>query len=314
MAGRDQPGWFSQNVGQRTAAAAAAARRYLEQNPTVMTPGAIRSRAIASSGWIGSLFGSSGYSAYYNATGSTFAIMFYISLFIFVFFLIMMFVHYTMFPVFSFSPNDSGFIPIPTVSDKQLAYTKGPAAFDLSANFVKLPACTYTLGADVFLSGDFMLSQIPRVILYRSSNPVITGGTVDTLLETYPETNLLVWLDPVKNDLYVSAITNGTGSTTVIQTSEPVENVPVRKVFRLAVVFTPNFIEVYINGRMEKSMALQNTLVTISDSSYIYSSVKPIQQNVMLGNLSLWPRVLTAREINVHESAPYKAGAFFFRS
>lgn len=312
MAGRDQPGWFSQNVGQRTTAAAAAARRYLEQNPTVMTPDAIRARAIASSGWIGGIFGQSGYSAYYNATGSTFAIMFYIAVFIFVVFLILFFVNYTMFPVFSFSPNDNGFIPIPTVSDKQLSFKKGPAVFDLSANLVKLPACTYTIGADVFLSGNFMLSQIPRVILYRASQPVITGGTVDTLLDTYPETNILVWLDPVKNDLYVSAITNGTGSSTMIQTSDAIENVPVRKVFRLAIVFTANFIEVYINGRMEKSMSLQNSLVTISDSTYFYSSIQPIQQNVMVGNLSLWPRILTAREINVNESAPYKDGSFFF--
>jgi hypothetical protein len=219
-----------------------------------------------------------------------------------------------MFPVFSFSPNDNGFIPIPTVSDKQLAFKKGPATYDLSANLVNLPACTYTVAADVFLSGDFMLSQIPRVILYRASEPVITGGTVDTLMDTYEETNLIVWLDPVKNDLYVSVLTNGTGSSTIIQTSEPIENVPVRKVFRLALVFTPNFMEVYINGRMEKSMAIKNSLVTISDSAYIYSSVKPIQQNVMVGNLTLWPRVLTAREINVNENAPYKEGAFFFKN
>jgi hypothetical protein len=312
MAGREQPGWFSTNVAARTAAAAAAARRYYEQNPILMTPDAVRARAIASSGWVGRVFGQSGYNAYYNSSGTTLAIMFYVSLSIFVVFLILAFINYTMFPVFSFSPNDPGFIPIPTVSDKQLAFTKGPATFDLSANFVKLPACTYTLGADVYLSGDFMLSEVPRVILYRASEPVISGGTVSNLVSTYSETNIIVWLDPIKNDLYVSAIENGTGSGNLIQTSEPIENVPIRKVFRLAVVFTPNFIELYINGRMEKSMALQNSLVTISDSSYLYSSVKPIQQNVTLGNLTMWPRVLTSREINVYENTPYKGGAFFF--
>jgi hypothetical protein len=310
MAGREQPGWFGTNVAARTIAAAAAARESFRMNPTVTTPDAIRARAVQQSGWVGSIFGQSGYNAYYSATGTTFAIMFYASLSIFVIFLILMFIHYTMYPIFSFSPNDSGFIPVPTVSDKQLAFTKGPASFDLSANLVKLPACTYTLGADVFLSGDFMLSQIPRVILYRASDPIIAGGTVDTLVQTYPGTNIIVWLDPVKNDLYVSAITGG--STPSIQTSDPVENVPVRKVFRLAVVFTPNFIEIYINGKMEKSMVLDNTLITISDSTYFYSSVKPIQQNVMIGNLSMWPRVLTSREINAYENAPYKNGAFFF--
>jgi hypothetical protein len=34
----------------------------------------------------------------------------------------------------------------------------------------------------------------------------------------------------------------------------------------------------------------------------------------MLGNLSMWPRVLTAREINVNEAAPKKDELFFFKT
>ena len=45
-----------------------------------------------------------------------------------------------------------------------------------------------------------------------------------------------------------------------------------------------------------------------------YSSVKPIQSNVMLGNLTMWPRILTSREINVYESAPKAGEKFFFKT
>ena len=245
--------------------------------------------------------------------GALFGGLFAASLVIFFIFLLLVTINYTIYPIFSFSPNDNGLIPIPTASDREMAYKSVPASYDLAAEFINVPATSYTMGADVYLSGDFMLAQIPRVILYRAMQPVTSGGTVDSLLSTYPETNFIVWLDPVKNDLYVSVVTQGNGGNTAIETSEPIENVPVRKVFRIAIVFTPNFIEVYMNGKLERSMVIEGGLLSVNETSNIYSSVKPIQQNVMLGNLSLWPRVLTAREISVNESAPKKDELFFFK-
>ena len=245
--------------------------------------------------------------------GGLFGILFTASLIILILFLILVFINYTIYPIFSFSPNDNGLISIPTASDRKLSFTKTPAASDLSANFIGLPTSSYTLGADIYLSGTFMLAEIPRVILYRASKAVADAGTVDSLLSTYPETNFILWLDPVKNDLYVSVITMGDGGGKSIETSEPIENVPIRKVFRVAVVFTPNFVELYINGKLERSMIIQGGLLAVNETTNIYSSIKPIQQNVMLANLSLWPRVLTAREINVNESAPMKGTQFFFK-
>jgi hypothetical protein len=245
--------------------------------------------------------------------GALFGGLFAASLVVFVIFLLLVTINYTIYPIFSFSPNDNGLIPIPTASDREMAYTRVPASSDLSANFINVPATSYTMGADVYLSGSFMLAQIPRVILYRAMEPVTSGGTEDSLLSTYPETNFILWLHPVKNDLYVSVVTQGNGGRTAIETSEPIENVPVRKVFRVAIVFTPNFIEVYMNGKLVRSMVIEGGLLAVNETSNIYSSVKPIQQNVMLGNLSLWPRVLTAREISVNESAPKKDELFFFK-
>jgi len=262
----------------------------------------------------GSWLGSTALTSSYNAGTQTFGVLYYISLTILVIFLILMFIHYTLYPIFSFSPNDGGIISIPTASDRQITYKSGPAAYNVPASFVKLPACSYTLGADIYLSGTFMLAQIPRVILYRDSEPVISGGTVGSLESTYANTNLIVWLDPVKNDLYVSVITQTDGSNTSIETSAPIENVPIRKVFRLAVIFAPNFVELYINGKLERSMVINGTVLSINESNEIYSSIQPMQNNVMLGNLTMWPRILTAREITVNESAPIKDGLFFFKS
>jgi hypothetical protein len=233
------------NLGTRSKAAADAAHQALRANRPVQSRGMAPYTSVIQDG---ALFGT----------------LFAISLVVLLIFLILLFIHYTLYPIFSFSPNDGGLIPIPTASDREISYTKSPAGSDVAANFTSVPASSYTLGADVYLTGSFMLAQIPRVILYRAMEPVTDGGTVDSLLSTYSETNFIVWLDPVKNDLYVSIITQGNGGNTDIETSEPIENVPIRKVFRLAVVFTPNFIEIYINGKMERSMVVTGGLLAVN--------------------------------------------------
>jgi len=299
-----------ENLGTRAAAARDAAVRALRDRPACTTPDCNEARA--GTGIFGAIFGSG-----YAALGTTspegvFGIFYYLALAVFLIFLTLMFVHFTMYPVFSFSPDDSGFISIPTASDRQIDFTTTPAAYDVPAKFIGLPACSYTLCSDVYLSGAFMTSETPKVILYRSKTPVETGGTKDNLVNTYPETNLIVWIDPIANDLYVSVITGGDGNRR-IETSDPIENVPVRKVFRVALVITPDFIEVYINGKLEKSMAIIGQLVTVPQESYVYSTIRPVRNNVMTGNISMWPRILTAREIKSKEGAPLKNESFFFK-
>jgi len=259
---------------------------------------------------------------------------FSISMFIFVLFLILVFINYVVTPIFSFSPNEPALITIPVASDRQIAFTMGPAASDLSANFVNIPPCSYTISSDVYLSGDFMASGFPRVLLYRS---IDEGGVslnrqrgiegVEKYIDQFPDTNLIVWLDPTKNDLYVSAITNGqtglnpiisaasgTGNTVAnrVETITPIENIPVKKVFRLTIVFTQQFLEVYINGNLEKSLPFTGSPITASGKASFYPPVSAVGPNVRLANIAFWPRPLTAREVRTY-GAPIANETFFFK-
>jgi hypothetical protein len=241
--------------------------------------------------------------------------LFYGSLYVFLLFLILIAVHFTAFPIFSFSPDDNGIISIPTVSDQQIAYAKAPAIPDLSANFVNVPACTYTLSTDVYMSGDFQASNVPRVLLYRSATGKISPPSTDTtanILTRFPGTNIIIWLDPIKNDLYVSVITtsDGTAATRRLETTPPIENVPMRRVFRVSVVFTQKFVEVYINGNLEKSMAVKNAPMTVADGAYFYPVISTIGPNVLISNLAFWSRALSAREVRAY-GTPLTTEAFY---
>lgn len=260
-----------------------------------------------------------------SGTSSFLSIAFRLSLGVFILFLILVFIHFTIHPIFSFSPNDNGFIPIPTASDKQTAFTNFPTAPDLSANFINTLPCEYTIGMDVFNTGDFPLTTIPRVILYRNmDDPTRVGPykidsthTKANFIADFPNSNLIIWVDPIKNDLYVTVITqsvdkdgNVVGSASA-QEFGPVQNIAQRKTFHLTVVFSSSFIEVYINGKLEVSGALMTSPLIVRPTSYFYGPLYQIGNNIMTGNISFWPRHLSAREIQVYENAPVAPSTFF---
>ncbi|NBP64346.1 MAG: hypothetical protein EBU66_06685, partial [Bacteroidetes bacterium] len=223
-------------------------------------------------------------------------------LFIFILFLILVFIHFTVYPIFSFSPNDNGFIPIPTASDRQIAFTKSPAAADLSANFINVPVSSYTIGMDLYFTGVFEPSNTPLVLLYRSNDIQTPPTDSKSLITTYSKTNLIVWLDSFKNDLKVSGIQRDSN----LQTSV-IENVPIKKVFRVTVVFADTFLEVYINGKLESTQPFQN-LKPVADTYRFYTG--RTTSSVQMSNLTFWPRILSAREVQAWGS-PMSKESFY---
>jgi hypothetical protein len=238
--------------------------------------------------------------------------LFYTSLIMLVIGVILLIVHFTVYPVFSFLPGDPGIIPLPTTSDKQVSFTKSPAGNDVSGGFTKIVPCGYTLSMDLYLTGEFAQQQTsPRIIMYNSLRPVTSMPTKDNLATTLPQANLVVWLDPLLNDLYASVITlDRTGGNPVVQTTQPIVNVPMKSPFRVTYVYDQNFLEVYVNGYMETSMAFQNKPRGLSTSAPFYFGHISSRTSCLVGNVNYWPRELPSREVMANGS-PSSTVAFF---
>ena len=235
--------------------------------------------------------------------GTAVTLLFYTSATLFVLFLLLTFIHYTIYPVFSFTEGDDGIISIPTASDRQKAYTGIVAAPDMSANIVAAPHCGYTVSFDTYLSGDFFSTNAPRVILYRSRVPVPmnSGDREATILDRFPDTNLLVYLDPMKNDLIVGVATSdGAAAHKTLEKLPPIQNVPMRKVFRTSIVFTETFIEVYINGKLQQSMPLKQKPIQQDAKFDFYTTPAMFGSNVKIANMLFWPRALRSRDVRAN--------------
>jgi hypothetical protein len=243
-------------------------------------------------------------------TGNAWTIAKYGAIVLFVAFLVLLVIHYAYTPIFSLSPGDGGVIPLGLgSSDAQLIWTDEPPPAGVKSNFNNLVSCGFTLQMDLFIDRNLQLSNTERVALYRSNKPVVPDTTgAKTLFQTYPETNLVVYLQKDTNDLVVSAITKDQ-SATYIESAPTVLNAPLRQPFRLTIVYLPNLLEIYINGRFRGSRVLKHQ--PFNTTEQFYAPPEAFQTTVKVMNLSYWNRPLLAREIA--KTAPALASTELFR-
>ncbi len=286
--------------------------------------GAAAGAAVAGTSWRQYLVGTSGSSSGFLSDGLRYTL--YLAVSLFILFIILTLIHFTIYPVFSFSPGDGGFLPVPTFSDAVEVAKEKPNPPEKALAIPGVSTCGYSVAFDLNIPADFTNLQTPRVLLYRSTTAVGGTGTAPAhtvssslsqskeaaiksyenyFVSTYPNTNLIVWLDPTLNDLYVSAVLSvGSGSeiSTHIVSSDPVENLPTGKQIRVAIVFTELFTEIYVDGRLKQTKVYKPSQGGIkdigADKSFFTtpnisgSSVAPPEMK----RISFWLRPITAGE------------------
>ena len=225
---------------------------------------------------------------------TAFTYLFYLSITAFVIFLLLIIVHYTYTPIFSFSAGDGGYIKLASgVSDSQIAWEDEPPGSTLITKFTNILPCGFTVSVDVFIDKDLSLSNMERMILYRGKSTVVPDKT-KTLQANYSESNLLVYLQNDTNDLVVSAITSD-ATGTFVESAPTVLNVPIRQPFRVTAVYLPNLLEVYMNGRFIGSRVLKGK--PLQTGTQFLPPPEQFQQTVKILDVSYWARPLLAREI-----------------
>ena len=230
-----------------------------------------------------------------------FSYLFYLSIISFFIFMILIVVHYTITPVFKFDSSGTS-APIDVsagITDGQLSWSSGPAPPDSppSPGFKNLLNSDYTLSFDVFISTDFSTVSSPHVVLYRSTAPkdLTANIKVDNIPTIFTDSNIIVYIDSMKNDLNIITQTTTTNGSVVPEPLPPIVNVPVGTPFRVGIIFTSNYLEVYINGKLEATRILRGTL--IGSLGTFYSPPSRVSSSVQIANIQYWARILTPSDL-----------------
>ena len=222
------------------------------------------------------------------------SILFYFFLYSFILLLILIIIHYSVRPIFRFTPGSKGVIGVPGMSDDKLYWnTKKLIPADASAPAPEDSIANYPFDTNFSFSVDVLIQNLPetdlnnRVVLYLASDwlsalntlrPTTVAGnnqnckttqlndppfkqpsSTPSNIKSFMKANgasMLVYLDKA-NNLNISFFhaNNDEYST------RPIRNVPLYSPFRLTVVVEKRLVNVYLNGKQASQLPLPSSFI-----------------------------------------------------
>jgi hypothetical protein len=205
-------------------------------------------------------------------------------------FVILLFIHYFVIPVFRLKPGSPGIIPVPGWDDGVLFWKQGNTGPLLNKDLpISNQYFGYSIHLDLFIQNPMQFSNYPRVLFSRGATLKETPSG-ETLLGVLDNYNLAVALLPDTNDLIVSVLNKDNQMENAI-----IPNIPVQEPFRLTMIVMEKALEVYINGHLMKTRAFYSPPKDVKGD--IYPSSGREANIAKLRNLKIWSRVLTIPEI-----------------
>ncbi len=210
-------------------------------------------------------------------------------------------IHFFVTPIFKFRPGQKGIIPINVTPDSKIAWTGTTIEpIQMSESGLSNMAAEYTMTLDIFMNNptQFERNRGFRPVFVRStktdyilpSEPVVENP--QTFLQQFgQEYNLALYFDKDTNDLIVSTMTVNRDQVNV-----RVENIPVRQPFRIGVVLGNTVLDVYINGRLYRSV-IYNAQPIYFAKPIILGPDPRLGSMVQVRLLQTWLRPLTPGEL-----------------
>ena len=275
-----------------------------------------------SAAYSASSYASSYSSSYLTSENGNFtlSVLFYIVLYSFILFLILVIVHFSITPVFKFTPGAKGLVGVPSSTDDIVYWNKKsqpseivPTANDSLSTFEFIRNFSFSL--DIFLRKITDADINKRIFLYLAYEPPTpTSGTNSNLIK---ETDFSASLAPSPttqsvlvsksymgmyltdtNDLIVTFVSGGTPYST-----RPIKNIPFYTPFRITVVVEDKSFSVFINGQQAFQRIVPGVLTfyrpagTDATSKLLKFYQPPFGPPIYVQNLHLWPRAISYKEV-----------------
>jgi hypothetical protein len=215
--------------------------------------------------------------------------------------IILLFVNYTIYPIFQLEPDGPGFIPVPFMKSNEFYWPPQTTPYvvpDFSYCNVNTAALNYgwSMSLDISIMNPtipYMVGGQPgfRLLFHRGGTfaPVASrDGGIGSLITGH---NIAIGLLKDTNDLYIS-VTTGNGQDGILM-----QNVPTQTPFRVGVVIYQNIIEAYLNGKLKITKQLSSAVPPLASTSSNLLFQGPLEgtprQVARVGNLLLWTQPVT---------------------
>jgi hypothetical protein len=195
-------------------------------------------------------------------------------------FLILLIIHYTIRPIFKFTPESTGIIPIPFVSDGSTLFWEDNTS-TITENAVKGGInniiYNYSMVLDILIVDPMIEPDIPYKQLLKRSSTDADGSP-----------QLKIVLENQTNDIIIELRTDDLNNNTITLT---LPNVPIGKPFTIGVVVGSHYMEAYMNGKLHKTVAFNTT--PNSHIGAIFPPSSTLAGAIVVKNLRTWPTAIT---------------------
>jgi hypothetical protein len=263
-------------------------------------------------------FGSANASANAGTTSSYFMqVLFYLFLYMFVAFVVAIFIHFSITPVFSFTPGGKGLLSIPGAGSDYVYWNRRvqpdpkvavPSPMDRLASYDFTNS--FSMCFDLLLTritNDSLASN--RLVLYKTnayptSSPAPSAPPSGTVMTDYMNTtvgaSMIVYVTDT-NDLVVTFFCLGN----LQYSCAPIRNLPIDTPFRVSLVVEKNSFTTYLNARQVSQKIVPgsislNPVNTSPGAQRFYAAPEWASlpsQTVYIQNLHIWPYVISYPEV-----------------
>jgi hypothetical protein len=277
----------------------------------------------------------------------TLNVLFYLFIYLFLAFIVLLIVHFSITPVFKFTPGSKGYIGLPSSTDDRVYWNdKKQPLSDETGRVPKLgdDLASYSFVTDFSFSVDLFVRRITdadsskrRVILYKTfeygsdlsqkiqaTGALGNGAAGEVYALPSPATDTLddFMKDHCSMYMYLSdtnnlGLTFFSGSPVTPYSIREVQNIPLYTPFRVTVVSQGRTFTVYINGKqafqrvIPSAISLNSSMPTNNQRFYASPEwAKAPTQTIFLQNLHIWPRAITYPEVTNAQPALALASDF----
>jgi hypothetical protein len=257
-------------------------------------------------------------------------VLFYLFLYLFIVFVIGIFIHFTITPVFSFTPGGPGLVSIPGAGS-DIVYWNTRKQPDPT---VAVPTPIDSLSSFPFINSfsicfDVLLTNIAsatlasnRLILYKTnafptSSPAPSPPPMGVVMTDYMNTTLgasmIVYVTDT-NDMVVTFFCTDSNGNSIQYNCAPVKNLPIDTPFRISIVVEKNSFTVYLNARQVSQKIVPgsinlNSINKSPGAQRFYAAptwASLPNQTVYVQNFHVWPYTISYPE--VQSAQPSLAG------
>ncbi len=220
---------------------------------------------------------------------------------VFIIMLILVIVHYTVYPLFNFGDNPTALINISSAASFDRSWFDENLTYTDTVSVATLPRTDYTLIFDtkIFKNVPSPSTKNDFILLYKSisNTPKTIGSFTLPLTSVSSDPSLVIVFNTLSSKIIVYFLTK-TVKTPVQTFSDFVSaDAPQGVPLRVALTVSDSIIEMYINGKYAASKVINGRTVVAGDTEYLLSPPTAFSNNIVVKNLFTTPRVITSGEV-----------------